>query len=218
MQCPKCGFEQEDSVECMKCGIIISKYLDRKAERPKPSPREASEKRRKSPKNPLFTSKNKELREYYLSTYQFLNIGFTPLEAHRNFFNNRKQFVDQRPYRKIEDTLMKGEPASKAMLEQGDYFPEYHSRFIEVGEATGKMDMAYKDFYSIVEQKINLKYLIAKEMWYPVFVLVSSFLSPRSLCCSRGGRAIRNTKPHTASHLNCTLFSSSRDLQIVEVR
>jgi hypothetical protein len=26
MICPKCGFEQPDSVECMRCGIIVSRY------------------------------------------------------------------------------------------------------------------------------------------------------------------------------------------------
>ena len=26
MICPKCGFEQPDSVECMRCGVIISRY------------------------------------------------------------------------------------------------------------------------------------------------------------------------------------------------
>src|SRR3954464_11038901 len=26
MICPKCGFEQPDGVECMRCGVIISRY------------------------------------------------------------------------------------------------------------------------------------------------------------------------------------------------
>ncbi|HSU84629.1 MAG TPA: hypothetical protein VLR69_19600, partial [Thermoanaerobaculia bacterium] len=26
MICPKCGFEQPDSPECMRCGVIVSRY------------------------------------------------------------------------------------------------------------------------------------------------------------------------------------------------
>jgi hypothetical protein len=26
MICPKCGFEQPDSLECMRCGIVVSRY------------------------------------------------------------------------------------------------------------------------------------------------------------------------------------------------
>lgn len=33
ISCPKCGFEQHPSRECVKCGIVIDKYLERKSER-----------------------------------------------------------------------------------------------------------------------------------------------------------------------------------------
>lgn len=29
MKCPKCGFEQSDNKECIKCGIVIEKYLEK---------------------------------------------------------------------------------------------------------------------------------------------------------------------------------------------
>jgi hypothetical protein len=34
MICPKCGFEQEQSDECIRCGLIINKYLEKPSEEP----------------------------------------------------------------------------------------------------------------------------------------------------------------------------------------
>jgi tRNA(Ile2) C34 agmatinyltransferase TiaS len=39
MKCPKCGFEQTSKgVECQKCGIIFSKYLQLKENKPQRTP------------------------------------------------------------------------------------------------------------------------------------------------------------------------------------
>jgi hypothetical protein len=35
MNCPKCGLEQNESIECVKCGIIVSKYSELKEKRDK---------------------------------------------------------------------------------------------------------------------------------------------------------------------------------------
>lgn len=40
-QCPNCGFEQPHSQECIRCGIIFSKYKPRAEMMPPPSPHEA---------------------------------------------------------------------------------------------------------------------------------------------------------------------------------
>ena len=44
MTCPKCGHEQNEAVECVKCGIIVSKYRELKEKRDK--------KKKEAPKEP----------------------------------------------------------------------------------------------------------------------------------------------------------------------
>ena len=44
MTCPKCGHEQNKAIECVKCGIIVSKYLelkDKRVEEKKKAPKES---------------------------------------------------------------------------------------------------------------------------------------------------------------------------------
>ena len=104
-----------------------------------------------------------------------LNAGLTPLDAIRQFLRSGSRFVNVEAYRKIERTLRKGEPASKAMLEFPSYFPEYHSHLIAAGEQTGSPDYFYKNLSEIIEKKIASKHFAVKESIYPGFTLLFSF-------------------------------------------
>ncbi len=185
MQCPKCGHTQEQSDECSNCGIIISKFINRKAgPSSSTAPPPLSQKKKKFS---LFLAKDQELRSYYHSLYQMLSAGFVPLDAHRHFMKHTPGFITQKPYRKIEEVLRQGNPASQGMLEFPDYFPVYHSMLIRVGEATGRPDMFYKELYGILDRKIQLKYSTIKNFAYPAFVVFASiFIRPLPILVSQG--------------------------------
>ena len=55
MQCPKCGYEQPQSIECRSCGIIINKYNKRSLHTPPISSRTPSSSPEKSSGIPVKT-------------------------------------------------------------------------------------------------------------------------------------------------------------------
>ena len=174
MECPKCGFEQSPSDECVKCGIIISKYLRRRKEERDPP----VDMGRKAKRFGFLSSKNKELRQFYITLYQLLDAGFAPLKAFRHFIDKGPSVIDVRPYRRIDEVLRAGRPASTAMLEYPSFFPVYHSRLIETGERVGTPEIFYRQLADILDDKIQMNREMIRSALYPLCLLACAFIIP----------------------------------------
>ncbi len=80
--------------------------------------------------------------------------------------------------RRIAARVLAGDKLTGAMGEFPWVFTDFHRAMIEAGEATGRLDIMLNRLSAALEQEYALRGAIKKEVWYPAFTLVASFLLP----------------------------------------
>jgi len=80
--------------------------------------------------------------------------------------------------RRVAARVLAGDKLTAAMGEFPWVFTDFHRAMIGAGEATGRLDVMLNRLSAALEQEYALRGAIKKEIWYPAFTLVASFLLP----------------------------------------
>ena len=173
--CPKCGFDQEERLDCRKCGIIFSKYY---ALHPSEKPAEANGAEPPNSPEPgdqelklLVSEMQTQVREL---SARFAEVDFE--KAERNRLQKELMEIDQKLQGKLGELIARVEqyekrledmPAPEQPQESGADLSAFEKRLTEIEDKLNGLSRLNHQFNDLVEKYgVNFQQILElRERW-----------------------------------------------------
>ncbi len=195
MKCPKCGKEQPESVECIYCGVVFAKFLNRREPGPGTEPPAPVERPKAPSPRPAPKPKFKTQPAHMPLAVRGLNFLSPPVRARRDFYTSLARLLTSGVsitdgMKTIADTstgrLKSMSAQTMARVEQGStlasslestgFFPPLHLSLVEAGEQTGQLPGGLEELAKMEEATLAGGRKLLLNLAYPMVVLILSCL------------------------------------------
>ena len=205
MKCPNCGKAQQESNECVYCGIVVSKFQARQKNRrgEQAPPAAPAENPPRSPQPPL-TARLKPLAATFQSRSgpwldTLVKFFFPPVSARSRFFTSMARMIGSGVSLEegLETMRLTARGSLRQMAEQGaagvrngamfhealstplPLLTTAQSGILEAGERTGNLVEALRHLAGMEEERLDLMRKLLSSLAYPAVVLIAScFMLP----------------------------------------
>ena len=186
MRCPRCDFESPSEEECLKCGIVFSKWLKIQEEDEEEFEDEDGDYPReeilRSPPAPSSSSiglsiaaNPRELINAFRSLGHLMLTGISPIEAFRMLIPTlSKRFA--RTAEVIVDELITGRLLSAILAEHPSFFDPRLVAEIRGAERTGHFGECFQRAAERVEAKRHFKRELLRKQWGIIITVILSIL------------------------------------------
>lgn len=117
------------------------------------------------------------MKEFSIFCRQFaviLNSGLTILEAIKILSQQTEKKIFKTKLEEVHLELQKGKMLSSILRENKDVFPDFFTNMVQVGEASGTLDLVLDRMANYYENEYKINKKVKGAMTYPFFVVLIS--------------------------------------------